>query len=250
MDVYSEIEIEALAFETRGLEQEAEAVIGEDMSELRAELSIIGTALNPTQNFDLYMEEWLGDGLGANLDIGTDAANWLSEFMGADLAIEVIDTVAPDDLSAPALQEKSKVLFTEDIDEVVSTGTRNTSWDYDYLAILNFIAAMESMSESVSVRDIGVVGEDAPAVGSGDNEDDEGEEEDDTPCFDWDLDGVFDINSDGDSNDEAQYIAAALAAGFGYVGALPAASYFAWVAAYAQYVDANPQLGIGIDRCA
>ena len=69
-------------------------------------------------------------------------------------------------------------------------------------------------------------------------------------CFDFDLDGLFDFNGDGDSNDEAGLISGELAIGFGYVGNAPVAAIFALNTLYAQWADDNPQFGIGADKCA
>lgn len=154
MDVYSELEVEILAQEMQldgqGLEPEIISIA--DDPALQAELTQAEQLLNGEQAFDPYALEWLGD-FSVPEDSQTiepSTGEWLTEFMDVDAPSQPNPTIGNDKLS---------VLFsdTPDHDELISTGTINTSWDYS--DILDFLATLESMGDGILVED-----EDGPEI--------------------------------------------------------------------------------------
>ncbi len=102
MDVFSEIEIEALIEEALANEQALapESLVSGDVIALESELDAITTFLDGTQNFDPFEPEWLDNAEYVTPATNSDIANWLTAFIDGDAAV--------------ASDDKAVVTFIED----------------------------------------------------------------------------------------------------------------------------------------
>lgn len=157
MDVFSEIEIEALIEETLALEQ-ADNTIEPDSAALEIGTEALAAFLGEAQSFDPFAAEWLDGAADITQIIDSDAADWLTAFIDGDIESDITTT------------DKPQVNYTEGDDEVITTGTINTSWDS--IDVMNFMDSANSiwmadlMSTLNGAVDTSGPGDDAPAVGA------------------------------------------------------------------------------------
>lgn len=109
-DVFSEIEIEALVKEAY-VSEPAEVLGTGDVAVQDVELEALTTFLDAPPNFDPYEPEWLDNVADVIQAIDSDAADWLTAFIGGETAS--IDV------------EKTTTYSEDDDDEVISTGSRH-----------------------------------------------------------------------------------------------------------------------------